>query len=134
MLQLLALLIVQGFILEALRIHASDDPWHHYSFVGFGLSSFFWGLSTRVCKNDRFWSLVVSFCNSFCFYCAYSLHKVFHIISSSLNLFFTELEKPKGKLPFIGDIEKLMEEAMSSATEDFSLGIGKLNDLDWKRD
>ena len=133
MLTLLALLITQGFLLESLRLHSSNDPWGHFSFVGFGLSKIFWGLSVSSAKTLHFLIWWFHTVTVFTFFALIPYTKFFHIISSSLNLFFTETEKPKGRLPSTGDIEKLMEEAMSSSNDDFSLGIATLGDLDWKR-
>jgi Fe-S oxidoreductase len=53
--------------------------------------------------------------------------KFFHIITSPTNLFFARTTRPKGALPFIGDIEKLMESG-----EEFSLGLGSIKDYSWK--
>jgi len=133
MLSILALLIVQGFLLEALRIHSTIDPWEKYSFVGFTLSQIFWGLSRNAASLLHFAIWWFHTITVFVFIALIPYTKFFHIISSSLNLFFTELERPKGKLLPIGDLEKIMEDAMTSSDEEFNLGIGKLADLEWKR-
>lgn len=133
MLKLIVLLIVQGFILEALRLHGSVDPWEKYSFVGYGLSRFFWALTPKATSIIHFGVWWFHTITVFTFIALIPYTKFFHIISSSLNLLFTDFDKPKGALAYTGDIEKIMEEAMNSGAENFSLGIGTLNDLDWKR-
>lgn len=132
MLQLLTWMIIQGFLLEGLRIHATDDPWSHYSFVGFAISKFFWSLSPEATSYLHFgiwWIHAITF---FVFLALLPYTKFLHIISSSLNLFFIELNKSKGSLKSPGDIEKLLETAMESGAEDFSLGTATIQDLGWK--
>ncbi len=132
MLQLLLWMLVQGFLLEGLRIHATVDPWAHYSFVGLAVSKFFWALSPEATSYLHFgiwWIHVITF---FAFLALLPYTKFLHIISSSLNLFFIELKKPKGALKSPGDLEKLLEAAMESGDEDFSLGVATIKDLDWK--
>jgi Fe-S oxidoreductase len=53
--------------------------------------------------------------------------KFFHMLTSPTNLFFSRTSRPRGALPFIGDIEKLMETG-----EEFSLGLGTIKDYTWK--
>ncbi|HMO17272.1 MAG TPA: heterodisulfide reductase-related iron-sulfur binding cluster [Oligoflexia bacterium] len=132
MLSLLGYLIIQGFLLEGLRIHATIDPWAHYSFVGLMVSKFFWSLSpesTSVLHFIVWWIHAVSF---FLFLSLLPYTKFFHIISSSLNLFFLELDKPKGSLRSPGDLEKILESAMEEGADEFSIGVGSIADLDWK--
>jgi Fe-S oxidoreductase/nitrate reductase gamma subunit len=132
MLQLLAWLLVQGFLLEGLRIHATEDPWAAYSFVGLAVSKFFWSLSANATSYLHFgiwWIHAITF---FVFLALLPYTKFLHIISSSLNLFFLELHKPKGTIKNPGDLEKLLESAMESGDEDFSLGTSTIMDLDWK--
>jgi Fe-S oxidoreductase len=49
------------------------------------------------------------------------------MVTSPLNLFFSRTKRPKGALPFIGDLEKLMESG-----EEFSLGLGTIKNYSWK--
>ncbi len=133
MLALLAALIVQGFMLEGLRIHATDDPWALYSPVGLLVAKFFWGLSVDAAKALHFvvwWAHTVSV---FLFIALLPYSKFLHIISSSANLFFKQINRPRGAMRFIGDMEKVMEEAMENDEEEFSLGTASLKDLTWKQ-
>lgn len=132
MLQMFALLLIQGFLLEGLRIHASNDPWASYSFVGLLVSKFFWGLSENASRTLHFatwWWHTATFLT---FVALMPYSKFFHILTSSLNLFFREIDIPRGRITSGGDLEKLLEEA-SSGEGDFSLGIATINDLDWKK-
>ncbi len=132
MLQMFTLLLVQGFLLEALRIHASNDPWSHYSFVGFIVSKFFWGVSVDASKILHFGIWWIHTLTFLAFVALMPYSKFFHILSSSLNLYFKDIYTPKGQIRSGGDLEKILEEAAAGDGE-FSLGIATLNDLDWKR-
>jgi Fe-S oxidoreductase/nitrate reductase gamma subunit len=124
----LALLVVQGFLLEGLRIHATNDPWARYSPVGLLVAKFFWGLTpaaTSVLHFALWWFHTLTV------YAVIALApytKFFHIISSSVNLFFSERKRPKGALSFPGNLESLV-----SSGEEFSIGIHTLKDLSWKQ-
>jgi Fe-S oxidoreductase/nitrate reductase gamma subunit len=130
---LLALLVVQGYLLEALRIHATNDPWGHYSFVGLIVSKLFWALSepaTRWIHFAMWWFHAITFFAGLA-YLPYT--KLFHIISSSANLFFSDLKRQKGALRSPGNVEQILEESMSSDTGEFSFGVGTFEDLTWKQ-
>lgn len=133
MLGLLVVLCVQGFLLEALRIHATDDPWAIYSPVGYVLSLLFWDFSEESSRLLHFviwWFHAVTV---FLFIALLPYSKFLHIISSSANLFFKEIDRPKGALRNPGDIETLMEEMLSSEEdEEFILGTPTLKELSWK--
>jgi Fe-S oxidoreductase/nitrate reductase gamma subunit len=128
LLGVLILLCVQGFLLEALRIHVKGDAWSIYSPVGLLLSKFFWNLSPEtgaVLHYFVWWfhTLTVFACIALAPY-----SKFFHIIASSLNLALRNFSKPKGALEYPGDLEKLMESG-----EEFSLGLGTIKDYSWKQ-
>ncbi|MCB9029641.1 MAG: 4Fe-4S dicluster domain-containing protein [Deltaproteobacteria bacterium] len=128
MLSILALLIIQGFLLEGLRIHATNDPWAAYSPIGLLVSKFFWSLSLEATSALHFsvwWfhTLTVFFVAAI-----FPYTKFFHVISSSANLFFQDSGRAKGALPSPGNIEELIE-----AGEEFSLGLGTIKDYSWKQ-
>lgn len=127
MLIVLALLVVQGFMLEALRIHATNDPWRWYSPVGLLVSKFFWPLSldaTSALHAATWWfhTLTVMAVAALAPYT-----KFFHIIASSVNLAFRPSKRPKGQLESTGDLEKRME-----AGDEFTIGLGTIKDYSWK--
>ncbi len=133
MLGLLVALCVQGFLLEALRIHATEDPWAIYSPVGYVLSLLFWNFSEESSRLLHFviwWFHAISV---FIFIALLPYTKFLHIFSSSANLFFKEIDRPKGALRYPGDIESMMEEMLSSEDdEEFILGTPSLKELSWK--
>ena len=131
MLILLALLGVQGFLLEALRIHATNDPWAIYSPVGYVTSLFFWGFSepsTRVLHFLIWWFHAVTV---FVFFAVLPYTKFMHIITSSANLFFKQITRPKGALPHPGSIDSILE--LAAETGEFAIGVSTLGDLSWKQ-
>ncbi|MCB0331930.1 MAG: 4Fe-4S dicluster domain-containing protein [Bdellovibrionales bacterium] len=127
MLWMLLLLCVQGFLLEGLRIHATNDPWKSYSFVGEIVAQGFWALSIAATRHLHFvvwWFHAVTV---FLFIALIPYSKFFHIIASSVNLFFRDRRRPLGAVRSPGDLEKMMEEE-----EEFSLGLGTIADYSWK--
>lgn len=123
----LALLVVQGFVLEGLRIHVTNDPWAAYSPVGLAVAKLFWALSPTASKLLHF---VTWWFHTLTFFAALAVlpyTKLFHIVSSSSNLFFRATPRPKGQLQPIGDIEKLME-----SSDDLSFGFRNIKDYTWK--
>jgi Fe-S oxidoreductase/nitrate reductase gamma subunit len=124
----LTLLIIQGFILEGLRIHVTTDQWALWSPVGLLTAKFFWFLSDDATILLHFLTWWFHTLTVFSFFAIAPYTKFFHVLASSLNLFFKTSGRPKGTLPSPGDIEKLME------TEDeFTLGIGNIKDYSWKQ-
>lgn len=133
LLGLLALLIVQGFCVEGLRIHYGEitgnpDKWANYSPIGLLFSKFFWGFSDTATKTLHYVNWWFHTATVF-FAIAIAPHtKFLHIIASSFNLFFNKTNRPKGALPFPGDIEKMVE-----AGDEFSVGLGTIKDYTWKQ-
>jgi Fe-S oxidoreductase/nitrate reductase gamma subunit len=127
LLWMLVLLCVQGFLLEGLRIHATQDPWAHYSPIGNMFAGLFWGLSENATKNLHFFSWWFHALTVFSFIALIPYTKFFHIIASSANLYFQPRSRAKGQIKSPGDIEKLMEES-----DEFSIGLGSIKDYTWK--
>jgi len=134
MLATLALLIVQGYALEALRIAVTADPCAAYSPVGYWGSLAFWSFNEnalRLLHKSIWWFHTVTV---FTFLALLPYTKFFHIISSPLNLFFRNLTRPKGALAYPGDIEQLMTAALEdSADGEFRIGVQNVKDLTWKQ-
>ncbi|MCC6954440.1 MAG: (Fe-S)-binding protein [Deltaproteobacteria bacterium] len=128
----LAALVMQGFLLEALRIHATNDPWKWYSPVGLLVSLPFAGLSETATRTLHFGIWWLHTITVFTFIALLPYTKFLHILASSANLFFRQISRPKGALPHPGDIEKLMETAMEADGE-FRIGVSTLSDLSWKQ-
>jgi Fe-S oxidoreductase/nitrate reductase gamma subunit len=129
----LALLIVQGFVVEGLRIHHGEisgnpDRWAAFSPIGLLVSKLFWGLSIEATKTVHYLNWWFHTITVFAAIAIAPYSKFLHIIASSVNLFFNRTKKPPGALPFPGDIEKMVE-----AGEEFSVGLGTIKDYSWKQ-
>lgn len=129
---LLVVLIVQGFILEGLRIHVTDDPWKAYSPVGNLAAKASWMIPVEGAKWLHFGMWWFHTITVFVGIALLPYTKLFHLYASSANLFFQELDRPKGALKNPGDIEKLMTSALESDGE-FRIGVSKADDLSWKQ-
>ena len=126
-LAMLALLVVQGFLLEGLRIHATDDPWALYSPIGWLVAKSLWFLPEAQAKLAHYGTWWFHTLTVYAFVALFPYTKFFHMLTSPLNLFFARTVRPKGALPFIGDLEKMMESG-----EELSLGLGTIKDYTWK--
>lgn len=118
----LALIMVQGFMIEALRIEITQDPWRDWSPVGSLLGSAIGGAGFDVeslIAIYQFWwwfHLVTVF--GWIAYLPYS--KMFHILTSPVNIYFASLN-PAGNMLKPIDFE---------ATD--RLGASALTDFTWK--
>jgi Fe-S oxidoreductase/nitrate reductase gamma subunit len=129
----LTALVLQGYILEGLRIHATNDPWMLYSPVGYLTSLLFWGFSENSSRVLHFLIWWFHSITVFTFIALIPYTKFFHLVSSSANLILKNTSRPKGALSFPGDVEKILEEASNSDSGEFSFGVSKLADLNWKQ-
>ncbi len=120
-LALIGLIIITGFLVEALRIHVTRAPWEHWSFVGYGLAQLFAGLSAEGGKSWHrfFWWLHAVLSLGFIAYIPYS--RLIHIITAPANQYLSSL-KPAGHLEPIADFEN---------AETF--GVGALEEFTWKQ-
>lgn len=128
MLIFLSLLIVQGFLLEGLRIHVTNDPWAAYSPIGLAFSNFFWGVSkegARIIHKLMWWFHTFTV---FAVFAVVPYTKFFHIVASTINVSLRTQKRSKAAAPFPGDMEKLME-----TSDEFSLGLGSIKDYTWKQ-
>lgn len=124
----LVLLCVQGFVLEGLRIHATDDPWRVWSPVGLLCAKFFWALSPEATKSLHYIVWWFHTITVFAVIAVAPYTKLFHIIASSVNLFFRGSGRGKAQLASPGDLAQMMESG-----EEFSLGLGSIADYSWKQ-
>lgn len=124
---MLAVLVVQGYILEGLRIHVTNDPWALYSPIGWLFAKACWFMPHEQARSIHFAMWWFHTLTVYAFVALFPYTKFFHMLTSPTNLFFARTNRPKGALPFIGDIEKLMESG-----EEFSLGLGTIKDYTWK--
>lgn len=120
-------IIVTGFIIEALRIHATKDAatgyasWETASFVGWTLANLISGMDVNTAKSlhKLSWWTHTFIALGFIAYIPYS--RLLHIITTSANHFFVSL-KPTGYVEPIRDIENQE-----------SFGVSKLEEFTWKQ-
>ncbi|PKN39135.1 MAG: iron-sulfur-binding reductase [Deltaproteobacteria bacterium HGW-Deltaproteobacteria-2] len=124
---LIAGIIITGFIIEALRIHATKDPstgyatWETASFVGWTLANIISGMDIESAKTAHkiSWWTHTFIALGFIAYIPYS--RLLHIITTPANHFFATL-KPTGYVEPIRDIENQE-----------SFGVSKLEEFTWKQ-
>jgi Fe-S oxidoreductase/nitrate reductase gamma subunit len=124
---MLAVLIIQGFVLEGLRIHATNDPWALYSPIGLLFAKGAWFLSYEQTTTLHYLTWWFHTLTVYSFVALLPYTKFFHMISSPVNIFFSSTRRPKGALPEVPDIASLVE-----AGEEFSIGLGTIKDYTWK--
>jgi Fe-S oxidoreductase/nitrate reductase gamma subunit len=124
---LIAGIIITGFIIEALRIHATKDAatgyatWETVSFVGWTLANIISGMDIESAKTAHkiSWWTHTFIALGFIAYIPYS--RLLHIITTPANHFFATL-KPTGYVEPIRDIENQE-----------SFGVSKLEEFTWKQ-
>ena len=116
-LALILVIVVTGFVVEALRIYVTRPPWEVWSFVGWTLSKAFTGidLDTARTLHKVNWWLHALLSLGFIAYIPYS--RLLHIITTPANHFMASL-KPVGDLEPIRDFETAE-----------SFGVGKLEEF-----
>jgi Fe-S oxidoreductase/nitrate reductase gamma subunit len=118
---LLLLIFLTGLSSTGIRNQIYQSSWSHWapmaSFMGGTLTKFFVDESRlKICFPVLWWVHVLL---SLTFLSTLSFSKLLHLFSSSLSIFFRNLE-PKGALPSL-DLE---------ATETY--GVGKIQEFTWK--
>ena len=127
-LAMLALLVVQGYVLEGLRVHVTNDPWAAWSPIGLLVAKGVWFLPPQRALQIHFVTWWFHTLTVYAFVALLPYTKFFHLVTSPLNLFFTRTARAKGALAYEGDIEKMVE-----AGDEFSLGLGTIKDYSWKQ-
>jgi len=119
---LIFFIIFTGFVLEGIRIAATNDPWASWTPVGLTIGNILTGTELGILKgiHQVFWWGHLALAFAFIAYLPYS--KLIHILASPVNQFLASL-KPKGALEFL-DLED--EEAET-------FGIEKLEHFTWKQ-
>ena len=119
LLAFLVLLVVQGYVLGALRLAVQQDPWAPWSFVSYWLSAPLRGLSTGALKAIHQLNWWIHFLTTFAFLAYFAYSKMIHVFTSLTNVFFRRL-KPRGELAPIENLE-----------EAESFGLAHLEDFTW---
>jgi Fe-S oxidoreductase/nitrate reductase gamma subunit len=119
LLTMLLVLVMQGYLVQSLRLAVEMDPWAAWSFVSYPVAVLIQGLpegTIRALHTANWWSHMLT-TKIFLGYFAYS--KMIHPFTSFANVLFRRT-KPLGKLERIEEIE-----------EAESLGVARLEDLTW---
>ncbi|MCL4532044.1 MAG: (Fe-S)-binding protein, partial [Actinobacteria bacterium] len=121
-LSLLLAILLTGFILQGLRIAATDDPWANWSPIGSAAASTLSGLGLSgevlTTTHRMLWWFHMLLAFAFIAYIPYS--KLRHLLLSPAAIYFRTL-RPSGALQPI-DMEKAE-----------TLGAAKFEDLTWKQ-
>ncbi len=114
LLLMLLLLAIQGFVLEGIRLGATDQqPWYPWSYVGYALSRalVYFGILTPGVVTPGLQSFYAAFwwfhtITTFTFIASIPYTKFLHMITSPLNTYLESL-KPYGQLPTPFTLEEL---------------------------
>lgn len=123
----IALLVAQGFFLEGLRIHVTEDQWAAYSPVGNAVALFLWGIDGEIAASLHFYTWWFHTITVFALIALFPYSKFFHILAATFNLFFRYAGLARGSLKSPGDINSLMESGA-----EFNIGLGTIKDYTWK--
>ncbi|MBA2446744.1 MAG: (Fe-S)-binding protein [Chloroflexi bacterium] len=119
-------ILLTGYVLEGIRIVATNDPWGDWSPVGkaFGsvLQASGLGVTTLLGIHAFSWWFHLVLALAWIAYIPYS--KLRHVVFSPANIYFRRLE-PRGQLDYV-DVEKAFEQ------DPPAVGVGKIEDLTWK--
>ena len=118
---LIFIILFTGFVLEGLRIYATNDPWAWWSPVGLLFSSVtqISGLSvlSALTVHAFLWYFHMLLALGFIAYIPYS--KLFHMFASSLNIFLRSFS-PIGGLTPVDIISKEVRDVGAARFEDFT--------------
>jgi Fe-S oxidoreductase len=116
---------VTGFLIEGFRIAIEHRPaFEKWSFVGWGLSSLWSGWSHRTLTDLHTTMWIVHFAAFVAFLVILPTTKLRHMITSPMNLYLADHDRPKGAM-------KPMPNLMETELETF--GASTVEDFTWKQ-
>lgn len=115
LLAILFYIAVTGFVVEALRLAATQVPWAHWSPVGSQLAKLFEGMSHDALRKTHFAAWSAHALGAFVFIALVPRSKAFHMVSSAISIWLRNLG-PAGALP-AGD----------------PAGVAKIEDFSWRQ-
>jgi Fe-S oxidoreductase/nitrate reductase gamma subunit len=118
-----AVLGLTGFLAEGARIAIDGQPeFERYAFIGYALSGLFEGMSNLSGVHQAFW--VVHVLSFFAFIVIVPTTKLRHMVTSPLNMYLSDRDRPKGAM-------KPMPNLMETELESF--GAAVIEDFTWKQ-
>ncbi|MBI2169772.1 MAG: 4Fe-4S dicluster domain-containing protein [Actinobacteria bacterium] len=116
---------LSGFALEGLRIAFAGSPdFERWSFVAFPIAGWFDGASASALQDAHRWLWVFHFAGFAMFLLLLPTTKLRHMITSPMNMYLRDRERPKGAMK---PLPNLME------TELESFGAATIEDFTWKQ-
>ena len=123
----LLLLCIGGFVAEAARLSVDKPITAHFSYVGYSISYFLSDSMWIILENKIWWFHAIT---SLLFLSLLPMTKMFHIIASVINIFYTNLIKRGQIRPM--HVSSILENP-DSDIENISLGANKISDFSWKQ-
>jgi len=123
----LLLLCMGGFLSEAARLSMDKPITAHFSYVGYTISHFLPDAAWEVLERKIWWFHAIT---SLLFLALLPMTKMFHIIASMANIFFTNLKKRGSIRPM--HVSSILEDP-NADIENISLGASKISDFSWKQ-
>lgn len=126
---LLALLALQGFLLEGIRIASTQDPWGIYSPIGYTISIVLSNITNQTLLYIHaicWWLHVVTTCLLIAII-PYS--NLLHTVTIPIATLVTDTNDNPNAMRSIEDLETIMTENKLDTTQ---LGITQIDHIDWK--
>jgi Fe-S oxidoreductase len=117
-------IMLTGLVVEGLRLAVQQPDWALWSPVGYLIGQGFVaaGLSETLMRDGHLTLWIVHFLLVGLFFVTLPQDTLYlHLVTSPLNTFFSELERPRGALDPIRNLEEVEV-----------LGVGQLGDFSWK--
>ena len=123
----LLLLCLGGFVAEAARLSVDKPITAHFSYVGYAISYLLSDSLWIVLEKKIWWFHAIT---SLLFLSILPMTKMFHIIASVTNIFYTNLIKRGQIRPM--HVSSILEDP-DADIENISLGANKISDFSWKQ-
>jgi heterodisulfide reductase subunit C len=123
----LLLLCVGGFLSEAARLSIDKPITAHFSYVGYTISHFLPDSIWALLERKIWWFHAIT---SLLFLSVLPMTKMFHVIASVTNIFYTNLIKRGQIRPM--HVSSILEDP-DADIENISLGANKISDFSWKQ-
>jgi len=123
----LLVILLTGYLMEAIRLAVDKPPWAPWSFVGYELARLLQarGLVVQLASiyQGLWWFHALL---AFAAVASIPYTKLFHVITSPLNALFVDI-RPKGQLSMPFDLKQLL----ASGNFDVKIGAAAITDFSW---